>query len=162
MSSLDRLQSLLTLRQAAEEAAGQRLAERGRARAAAEAEQQRLQAQGIEARRALRAQRRSGAPVTGERAAESLARQRYWGRLAAEVDALCARAAAHRAGALAGAIEAERGARAAHAAAIRARQTAEKLWQRRSEAQRRLAARRSEAALEDEVQAIRTATRRRE
>ncbi len=153
MSSSDALQTLLGVRQAAEDAARQAVAAALRRRTAAQEAQQRLEAELAAARKHLRARRQEAPSLGVETAVAAADRERFWRRLADDITAHADRARAHRAGPLA---EAEAGAVAAHAAhraARAARQLVGKLVDRAEADRRQLADRRAEAALDEQAAA---------
>lgn len=153
MSSSDALQTLLAVRQAAEDAAGQALALALRRRAAAEEAQQRLEAQLATAREDLRARRRA-APLLGvETAAQAADRERFCQRLAGDIEAAVERVRAHREGPLAEAESGVTAARVSHREARAARELVQKLLDRAESDRRQIAGRRAEAALDDQAAA---------
>lgn len=161
MSSPDALQTLLTVRQAAEDAAAQALAGALRRRAAAQETQERLEAELGAAREDLRA-RRLGAPSLGiETAAQATDRERFWRRLAEGIAAHADRARDHRDGPLAEAEASASAARETHRAARAARELVQKLLERADADRRQIAERRAEVALDDQAAARERATRSR-
>src|SRR5689334_9854837 len=122
MSSPDALQTLLTVRQAAEDAAAQALAGALRRRAAAQEGQERLEVELAAAREDLRARRHATPSLGVETAAQAAARERFWRRLAEGIAARSDRARAHREGPLAEAEATATAARETHRAAREARE----------------------------------------
>jgi hypothetical protein len=158
MSSSAPLKSLVAVRQAAEASAAQALAAALQRRAAAEANQQRLDHELGSARDDLRARRRSEAgrggpspPATGgvETAARASERERFWARMADEIGQRSRRADAHRAGPLAEARGGADSAAATHRQAREAREVVQRLYEKSQHADRALAARRDEVASDD-------------
>ena len=148
------LGTLLDLRVEGERAAELALAAAAAARRAAQAEEARLASEAEAARGALAAARRDaggtgGTGVEGERAADALARRRFWARLAAAEDAAVAALERQRAQVLAPAIDADAAARAAHVRARQRREVVEKAIARRQATARREAERREEAIADD-------------
>jgi len=160
MSSSDALQTLLAVRQAAEDAAGQALAAALRRRAAAEEAQRRLDAELGAAREDLRARRRAAPSLGVETAAQAADRERFWRRLAGDIEAGAERAHAHREGPLAAAEAAVTAARATHREAREARELVQKLLDRSESDRRQIAGRRAEAALDDQSAARARSSRR--
>ena len=155
MSSSEPLKSLLAVKQAAEAAAAEALAVAIQRRAAAEANQLRLDTELGAARDVLRSRRRTGESTAGvETAARATDRERFWGRLGDEIAERSARAEAHRAGPLPGARAHAEAALVAHREAREAREVVHKLHEKAQAARRLIAARREEAA-SDELAAIR-------
>ena len=153
MSSPDALQTLLTVRQAAEDAAAQALAGALRRRAAAQEAQERLEVELAVARDDLRARRGATPSVGVETAAHADDRERFWRRLAEGIAAHAERARAHREGPLAEADGSATAARETHRAAREARELVKKLLERADADRRQIAERRAEAALDDQAAA---------
>jgi len=153
------LETLLRVKQNAEEAAGRRLQVAGVRRAAAEERQQDLDAEVRAARGEMRARRAAAAiTVTGAdggatTAAAGQRRERFWGRLRDEIAARAERATVHRRGSLASVRAEQEAALAAHRAARGERLQVEKLHQRADADRRRLGARKEEVALDEQAQA---------
>jgi hypothetical protein len=143
------LQSLLAVRQEHERRAERALAATPAARARAEAEAARLTA-AVESARATLAARRQDLDLGGDaRAGDALGRQRFYARLAGDVEARLGAARAFEAQTLAPARAAEAPARAAHLRARQRREVVERALERRAAAARREADRREEAAADD-------------
>src|SRR5204862_2677667 len=148
------LGALRDLRVEAERAAERALAAAAAVRRTAEEQSARLATAVEAARGALAAARRQGGgagsgPGGGERAADALARRRFWDRLAADVGAAEQSLARHRTEVLTPAIDGVAAARAAHVRARQRREVVEKALARRQAAARREAGRREEAAQDD-------------
>jgi flagellar biosynthesis chaperone FliJ len=155
MSSSAPLKSLLAVKQAAETAATEALAVAVQRRAAAEANQRRLDTELATARDDLQSRRRSGESTGGvETAARAAERERFWGRLADEIGRRSLRAEAHRAGPLAESRASVEAAQVAHGGARDAREVVQKLFDKAEATQRLIATRREETA-SDEVAATR-------
>jgi flagellar biosynthesis chaperone FliJ len=153
MSSSDALSALLAVRQAALDQAALALAAALRRRAAAEEAQRRLEAELATARGDLRARRRAAPSLGVETAAQAAERERFWQRLAGDIDARADRVHAHRDGSLADAEAGVVAARAAHRQAREARELVQKLVDRADSERRQIADRRAEAALDDQAAA---------
>lgn len=161
MSSPDALQTLLTVRQAAEDAAAQALAGALRRRAAAQETQERLEVELGVARDDLRTRRHASPSLGVETAAQAADRERFWRRLAEGIAARSERARVHREGPLAEAEASSTAARETHRAAREARELVQKLLERAEADRRQIAERRAEAALDDQAAARARVTRSR-
>jgi hypothetical protein len=144
------LGSLLSLREAEERQAERTLAEAVAARARVEVEAAHLAEAEARARGELAARRREDV-APGERAAEALARRRFWERLAADVAGRAQDVARFHRDALEPARRAEAAARAAHLRAHQRREVVERALARRAAARRRELERRAEAAADDRL-----------
>jgi len=153
MSSSEALETLLAVRQAAEEAATQALAAALRHRAAAQEAQERLEVELAAAREDLRA-RRGAAPRVGT-AAGGADRERFWRRLAEGIAARAERARAHREGPLRDAEAGLTAARGAHQTAREARELVQRRFDRVEAERRQVSERRAEAALDEQAAARR-------
>jgi flagellar biosynthesis chaperone FliJ len=150
MSSSEPLNSLLAVKQAAEASAAEALAVTVQRRAAAEANQLRLETELRSARDDLRARRLRGRPTGGvETAVRAAERERFWDRLSDEIAARALRGDAHRTGPLAEARAGVEAALVAHREARDAREVVQKLHEKAEAAQRLIAARREEAASDE-------------
>jgi flagellar export protein FliJ len=158
MSSYQALETLLAVRQAAEDAAAQALAAAIRRRAAAQETQQRLEAELAAAREDLRERRREVASLGAGTAGEGAGRERFWRRLADAIEARADRGRAHRQGPLADADVGVDAAQATYREAREARELVQKLLERAASERRLVAERRAEAAM-DEQAAARARTR---
>src|SRR6266700_199727 len=151
------LETLLRVKQNAEEAAGRRLQVAGARRAAAEDNQQDLDAEVRAARDEMRARRAAAVVLSGTGGATTAAAgqrsERFWGRLRDEIAARAQRATVHRRGSLAAALAEQEAAIAAHRAARGERLQVEKLCQRADADRRRVGARKEEVALDEQAQA---------
>lgn len=161
MSSPDALQTLLTVRQAAEDGSSQALAGALRRRAAAQEVQERLEVELGAARDDLRARRQATRSLGVETAAQAADRERFWQRLAEGIAARADRARAHRDGPLAEAEASATAARETHRATRAARELVQKLLERADADRRQIAERRAEAALDDQAAARARVTRSR-
>jgi len=160
MSSPDALQTLLTVRQAAEDAAAQVMAGALHRRAAAQEAQERLEIELGAARDDLRARRLVTPSLGVETAAQAAGRERFWRRLADGIAARADHARAHRDGPLAEAEASAAAARETYRAAREARELVQKLLERADADRRQTADRRAEAALDEQAMAQVTRGRR--
>jgi hypothetical protein len=146
------LQTLLAVRREHERRAERALATALPARARAEAEATRLTAAVAAARATLATRRQQDVHVDvggDARAGDALGRQRFYARLAGDVEARLVTARAFEAQTLAPARAAEDTARADHLRARQRREVVERAIERRVAAARREADRREEAAADD-------------
>jgi flagellar biosynthesis chaperone FliJ len=147
------LASLLNLRRDAEDEAKRAFGQASLARAAAEAEQERLERAIVEARDRAAGERRRLAGLPLEQASQGLDREHYRQRLQAEIARAVQRAAQHRDGPLAEAQASEAAARDAYTLARQEREALDKVKARQEAEQRRVADRRAEDAAGDLAQA---------
>jgi hypothetical protein len=150
-----KLDVLLALRRAAEDAAKLALGEAARARLRAEEEQARLERGAEQARLALAQESKRRSAAAPPSAAEGVSRERYRRRLAEGLTQATEKSERHRKGPLAQAQAAENAAAAVFRQANQERQGLDKLIARQEASQQKQTKRRVESAHDDWVHASR-------